>query len=360
MWINKIANAINTASASAWLLTAVRHVASQAIESGAGAVYRCDFDAWPADRPWRPARITPVPQATGLVHAVVDGSPGSIYADPDGDGCYRVKPIYDADGTPSMAVRLATPYAGKDHGLHLPLHAGTEVLLAHIDGDPDRPVIAAAVPNPTHPSVVREGNRSQCVLQSAGGNRLMLDDVVGREVVELVATRDRRSRVGGDDDSAVRGNRTATVAGSETLAVQGDVNCVVGRASSETVTAAKAVTVGGAMQVSVGGALNSTVGGAMAEQVGLAKLSVVGGNATTTVGGDLDQTVGGDQQESTKGKRQVRAKRLRLAVEEEFAITCGKASIVLKKNGDIVIKGGAITIDGSGKVVVKGSKLAGN
>jgi type VI secretion system secreted protein VgrG len=347
-----------------WLLTSVRHEATQALETGAGGgggnTYHCSFRAWPAGRPWRPARTTPVPRISGLVHAVIDGSPSAVYADPDDDGCYRVKPVYAADGAASMLVRLATPYAGEDHGLHLPLHAGTEVLIAHVDGDPDRPVIAAAVANPTHPSVVTSGNRSQCVLQSASGNRLMLDDAVGRELWETVAKRDRRARIGGDDDSSVRGNRTATVAGSETVAVQGDSSTVVGRSSSETVTAAKAVTVGGAMQVSVGGVLNHTVGGAMAEQIGAAKLSVVAGSSTTTIGNDSDLTVAGDQQETTTGKRQVRARKMRIAVQEEFAITCGKASIVLKKNGDIVIKGGAITIDGSGKVVVKGSKLAGN
>ncbi len=347
-----------------WLLTSVRHEATQALETGAGSgggnSYRCSFTAWPADRAWRPARITPLPQVGGLIHAIVDGSPGAVYADPDADGCYRVKPVYDADGGASMAVRLATPYAGEDHGLHLPLHAGCEVLIAHVDGDPDRPVIAAAVTNPTHPSLVTSDNRSQCVLQSAAGNRLMFEDAVGRELWEMVAKRDRRARIGGDDDSSVRGNRTATVAGSETLAVQGDSSVVVGRTSSETITAAKAVTVGGAMQVSVGGALNHTVGGAMAEQIGAAKLSVVAGSSTTTIGGDNDLTVAGDHQETTTGKRQMRAKKLRIAVQDEFSITCGKASIVLRKNGDIIIKGGAITVDGSGKVVVKGSKLAGN
>lgn len=347
-----------------WLLTAAHHEAGQAIESGAGTgagnSYRCAFSAWPADRPWRPSRRTPVPQVPGLIHAVVDGPAAAVYADVDDDGCYRVKPAYDPDGTASMAVRLATPYAGADHGLHLPLHPGTEVLVAHIDGDPDRPVIAAAVPNPTHPSVVVGGNRSQCVLHSAGGNRLVFEDAVGREVWEAVATRDRRARVGGDDDSQVRGNRTAVVAGSDTLAVQGDASSVVGRASSETVTGAKAVTVGGAMQVSVGAALNQTVGGALAEQVGAARVSMVAGDSTTAVGGDHNLTVGKDQQETTAGKRQIRAKKLRLAVQEEFALTCGKASIVLRKNGDIIIQGGAITVKGTGTVVVKGSKLKGN
>lgn len=348
-----------------WLLTAVRHRAQQVIETGAGGAgggntYRCGFDAWPADRPWRPQRRTPVPRIPGLVHAVVDGPAAAVYADIDGDGCYRVRPAFDADGAASMPVRLSTPYAGDDHGLHLPLHPGTEVLLAHIDGDPDRPVIAGAVPNPTHPSVVADGNASQCVLRSAGGNELVLEDALGREVWRTTAVRDRRASVGGDDDAQVRGNRTATIGGSDTLAVQGDANVSVGRASAETVAGAKALTVGGAMQVSVGGVLNTTVAGALAEQVGAARSEVVAGTRSLAVGGDHEVSVRGDQQETTTGKRQMRAKRLRIAVEDELVLSCGKASITLKRNGDVTISGGAISVTGSGAVSVKGSKVKAN
>ncbi len=51
---------------------------------------------------------------------------------------------------------MMQPYGGKREGMHFPLRKGTEVLLAFIDGDPDRPVIAGAVPNPETPSVVTE------------------------------------------------------------------------------------------------------------------------------------------------------------------------------------------------------------
>lgn len=360
--ILRIAAPDEASADGAWLITAVVHRAEQTLESSGagGASYRCAFDAWPADRPWRPARRTPVPRLPGLVHAVVDGPEAAVYADPDADGCYRVRPAWARDGAAGMAVRLATPYAGDGHGLHLPLHAGTEVLLAHIDGDPDRPVIAAAVPNPAHASVVTDANASQCVLRSAGGNELVLEDAVGREVWRETATRDRRAVVGGDDDTRIAGNRTAAVSGSDTVAVQGDATTTVGRASAETVAGAKALTVGGAMQVSVGGVLNTSVGGAMAEQVGAAKSEIVAGLRSVAVGGDCTATVAGDQSEHTVGDRQIRARRLRIAIEDELALTCGKASIVLKRNGDVVIRGGAISIDGSGAVTVKGAKVKAN
>jgi type VI secretion system secreted protein VgrG len=38
----------------------------------------------------------------------------------------------------------------------------------------------------------------------------------------------------------------------------------------------------------------------------------------------------------------------------------GSASITLKKNGDIIVKGNKISITGSGDVVVKGSKIGAN
>jgi type VI secretion system secreted protein VgrG len=58
---------------------------------------------------------------------------------------------------------MATPYAGSDHGMHFPLHKGTEVLLTFIDGDPDRPIIQAAVPNPETPSVVNSEGQASSV-----------------------------------------------------------------------------------------------------------------------------------------------------------------------------------------------------
>ena len=42
---------------------------------------------------------------------------------------------------------------------------------------------------------------------------------------------------------------------------------------------------------------------------------------------------------------------------DQITLKTGKASIVMKKNGDIVIKGKKITTKGSGDVVIKGSKV---
>ncbi len=71
---------------------------------------------------------------------------------------------------------MAQPYAGTNYGMHHPLHVGTEVLLAHIGGDPDRPVIVASVPNELTPGPVVDKNQTQSVTESAGFIRIEMED----------------------------------------------------------------------------------------------------------------------------------------------------------------------------------------
>jgi len=65
--------------------------------------------------------------------------------------------------------------------MHFPLHKGTEVLLTFVDGDPDRPVIAGAVPNPETASPVTAANQTESVIQTGGGNKIRFEDLLGSE-----------------------------------------------------------------------------------------------------------------------------------------------------------------------------------
>jgi type VI secretion system secreted protein VgrG len=51
-------------------------------------------------------------------------------------------------------MRMAQPHAGEGYGQHFPLRPGAEVLVGFLCGDPDRPVILGAVPNPIQASPV--------------------------------------------------------------------------------------------------------------------------------------------------------------------------------------------------------------
>ncbi|MHC1711420.1 MAG: type VI secretion system Vgr family protein [Solidesulfovibrio sp.] len=178
-----------------YLLTAVRHQGRQFgfLTAGLGLAHEADgapetfyrnaFTAIPSDVQFRPERTTPWPRLEGLVGAVIDGAGSGKYAEVDEQGRYKVKVAYDLSGRQggkaSAWLRMAQPYGGSGHGLHFPLHKGCEVVLACQDGDPDRPVILGAVPNPEHKSVVTSANHTRVNLETSGGNQLYFEDQDG-------------------------------------------------------------------------------------------------------------------------------------------------------------------------------------
>ncbi|MHC4411050.1 MAG: type VI secretion system Vgr family protein [Planctomycetota bacterium] len=179
-----------------YLIVSVHHQGSQTtsgVSNAAGQdpmpAYRNEFTCIPASLPFRPARVTPKPKIYGTITAKVDATPGTRFAEMDDYGRYRVALMLDQGvdvsslpgGTRSRWVRMAQPYAGQDIGMHFPLHPGTEVLLTHLDGDPDRPVIIGTVPNTETRAPVDSENRMKNVIRSGGSNWLELDDAPGQE-----------------------------------------------------------------------------------------------------------------------------------------------------------------------------------
>jgi len=181
-----------------YLAVAVRHRGSQAgfmlagLERDPGAAepepgYENQFTALPAAVQFRPPRETPWPRIDGFLSATVDGEGDGVHL----DEWSRYKVILPFDrsgrggGKASAWVRMLTPYAGAGYGWNSPLHKGTEVLLSFIEGDPDRPVIAGAVPNPRTPSPVNADNPTQVVLRTAGGHQLAFEDQPGKESIRL-------------------------------------------------------------------------------------------------------------------------------------------------------------------------------
>ena len=143
--------------------------------------YLARFEAITLDTPFRPERATPWPRIHGLMHAHIDADSNGDYAEIDKEGRYKVRMPFDMslskNGGASRWIRMAQPYAGAGYGSHHPLHKGTEVLIGHLDGDPDRPVIVSSVPNPHTPSPVTRANATQSVTQTASGIRVEMEDL---------------------------------------------------------------------------------------------------------------------------------------------------------------------------------------
>ncbi|WP_413704914.1 type VI secretion system Vgr family protein [Pseudomonas sp. Pseusp16] len=157
------------------------------------ASFECDFEAMPYSEYlcFRPPLVAK-PQIAGTVPArVTSGQAHDKYAEIDKEGRYKVNFLFDRDswklGQESLWLRLARPYAGDTHGLHLPLICGTEVAIAFEQGDPDRPYIAHALHDSEHPDHVTLAKRdyTRNVLRTPANNKLRMEDERGQEHVKL-------------------------------------------------------------------------------------------------------------------------------------------------------------------------------
>ena len=152
-------------------------------EAAATSRYECELRLVASRPTYRPPRITPRPRIHGVVTGMVQPGPGGEtggVARLDDEGRYTVQFHFDTtdyDGLKaSRPLRMAQPFLGSNHGMHFPLRPGAEVLLAFVDGDPDRPVILGAVPNAV--------NRSPSVARNANANRITTASGVLLEITD--------------------------------------------------------------------------------------------------------------------------------------------------------------------------------
>jgi type VI secretion system secreted protein VgrG len=183
--------------------------------------------------------------------------------------------------------------------------------------------------------------------------------------------------IGANRTISVGASETATVALQRTHAVGINESIAIGAAQEIAIGAAQTVTIGAIQTISVGANQSTSVGANQSTEVGAAQTNKIGAAQTTTVGADRKLSVSGAQSTSVGKGRTTSVtdddalsvgKNLKITAADSITITTGSASITMKKDGTITIKGKDITIDGSGKinvkassdVVIKGSKVLQN
>jgi type VI secretion system secreted protein VgrG len=158
-------------------------------EEGTGEVFRTELEAIRGETQFRPELRAPIPRVHGMEGGVIEGDSTSDYAQLDEHGRYYVKLKFDErpgrGAQASARIRMMQPHAGSPEGMHFPLRAGTEVMVSFVGGDPDRPVIAGAVPNGQNPAVVRADNTTKNVLWTGSNNRIVMEDMQGSEYVHI-------------------------------------------------------------------------------------------------------------------------------------------------------------------------------
>ena len=401
------------------VVAATHHIQSDDFDSGAnssGPIYTNHFSVIESKTPFRPARTTPKPVVQGPQTAVVVGPSGEeIHTDEHG----RVKLQFhwdrygQFDENSSCWVRVSQLWAGKSWGaMHIP-RIGQEVIVEFLEGDPDRPLVTGRVYNGIEkPPYDLPANKTQSGVKSrssmGGGaanfNEIRMEDKKGSEQLYIHAEKNQDNVVENDETTSVGHDRTEDVGNNETITIGNDriesvgnnetitignnrqeqvgVNETISIGSNRSVTiggnktetiainkaeiigAAKELTIGGLYQVSVGAAMNETVALAKAQEVGATKTTIVGGNVseqygsnqTTNVASDHSETIGANQIIRVGKDRTITVGNdLTIDAGDQVVIKTGKASITMKKNGDISIRGKDIRINGSGKINIRSS-----
>ncbi len=254
----------------------VRHQATQDAYSNA-------FDAFPADTPFRPALVTPVPRIDGCQTALVVGKSGEEITT-DQYGRIKVKFHWDraeaSDDTCSCWIRVAQPWAGKAYGAFFLPRIGQEVVVTFLEGDPDRPLITGSVYNAkqTVPYALPD-NQTRTIIKSdsskgsGGSNEICFEDKKGEEDFYIHAQKDLHLTVLNDETTTITKNRSVTIKeaddtltvsqGKRTVTIQADETHENKAKLTYNVTSDLALTVGGKLTVSVTGDLTLKVSGAV-------------------------------------------------------------------------------------------------
>ncbi len=166
------------------LIVEISHELTQsALASGAVEPrYSNTFRAIPANATYRPPRSTPRPRIHGLMSGIVDTAPGVDVEHPwlDAQGRYIIRVLFDTaargERKASLPIRMAQAHSGPNYGIHYPLRPGTEVLLAFVGGDPDRPIIVGSVPNGVTPTPVVDADHTLHRMRTWSGVLVEIDD----------------------------------------------------------------------------------------------------------------------------------------------------------------------------------------
>ena len=377
----------------------------EAMPDRGGAEYRCGFVAMSSKQQFRPKRVTPKPFVQGPQTAVVVGPGGEeIYT----DKYSRVKVMFHwdrlgkKDENSSCWIRVSHPWAGKQWGAVAIPRIGQEVIVDFLEGDPDQPIITGRVYNAEQmPPYALPANKTQTGIKSRSSmsgspdnfNEIRFEDKKGSEQLFIHAEKnqdievendethwvghDRKKTIDNDETTHVKHNRTETVGDNERISIGGARNENVAKDETIGIGGNRTESVEKDESISIEKNRSKTVG--QNETVGITKNQTVdiGENLTLTVGKNESITVTENRTDKVGKNRKTEVgdddtiqvgKKFGITAGDQITIQTGSASITMKKDGTISIKGKDISLEGSGKitikassdVVIKGSKITQN
>jgi type VI secretion system secreted protein VgrG len=193
--------------------------------------YSNNFTALPNTVPWRQPMVTARPRMEGL-HTAIVLAPSGEEIHTDDEGRIKIRFFWDwredATADNSEWVRVVQPWAGNQWGGQFIPRVDTEVAVAFMDADPDRPIVVGGFYNgndkPIFPVAEKTklGFRSRSVTKGGTDdfNEFSFDDNKGKEMVFLHAQKDMTTEVEHDQKLKVDNDRTVTVKANEKVTIE--------------------------------------------------------------------------------------------------------------------------------------------
>jgi type VI secretion system secreted protein VgrG len=373
----------------------------------------------PTEQPYRPERRTPKPHTMGPESAVVTGPAGQeIYTNEHGQ--VKVQFHWDRygkkDENSSCWIRVSHPWAGTGFGgVHIP-RIGQEVLVDHLNGDPDQPIIVGRVYNTNNPhpwGLPANATQSGFLTRSSMGatwqnaNALRFEDKKGEEQVWLHAEKnqdievendethwvghdrtktidhdetvfvkhdrtetvdhnetitvhnDRTETVDGHETITIHKNRTETVDGNETITVHKNRTETVDKNETITIVQNRTEDVGQNEKVGIGKNRTVTIGQNKSETIGMGSMLNVGLAQVTNIGGAYALNVGAGWM-SNVGLMHLHNVGVKLAVTVGKTISVSAGNSATYEAGDklsLICGDSMIVLEKNGTVTISGNKI---
>lgn len=318
------------------------------------AGYRCSFSAVPADTQFRPARVTAKPHLSSLQTATVVGADGSmtdkgkVVADKVGRVYLRFHWDLEAHAKEAggdgeyhhCPARVAQPWAGCAFGALFMPRVGHEVLVAFMDGDPDRPLVVSSVYNSVNPPPYDPASmptvsaiQSRSIDTTDAFNEILLDDKKDAELLSIQAQKNM--------SILVKNDRRELVMNNSHLAVKKDKFEHVEHNRNEAVDADHMEDIGKDRHLKIKGK----------------EAKEVGGSLSLTVKGDVIEVFKGKHSEETTDDIYLKAKNVIIEGMQNITLSVGGSYVAIEPSGIEIHSGGTLKIDGV-QVEVKGSASA--
>lgn len=360
--------------------------------------YINQFEAIPSRIPLTPHRTTKRPRIEGAQVAIVAGPSGEeIHPDKYG----RIKAWFPwdrrakKDGSDTCWIRVSQSWAGGLWGSQVIPRIGMEVMIAYIDGDPDRPLVTGVVPNTNNPVPYDlPANKTKSVFRTNTHkskawnqfNEITFDDATNNEELFIHAQRDRTEKTRNNFTSRTDNNYFSSVGRNAMVSVRNNYEQVAGGNYHLTVgggftteallpgqltghfgvremgyylnsTFETSMTGGNyvvecssSAYMAVGGNKSESIIGFQYANIGQDLSINVSGDSILQVAGDKRSTIGGDSVDNIAGRKSILSNEL-------VKIIAGKSFIVMTADGNITISGKNVSINGEETVTIKAKRV---